>query len=420
MIQTRRIGILGGTFDPIHVGHLSIAQAAIEDMGLDGVVLIPAGEPSFKRGKVVASASARLEMCRIACAGKDSISVSDMEVARRGVTYSIDTVRQLLDESDDDVGFTFLLGADAARDLPSWHDASSLAKMVSFKVVPRAGAFEDMDGMLCRLRCAGFDIEAAPFCVEAVSSTDVRAGLACGGSAEALLPDGVARYIASCGLYSDLDCAMSSEFIAARREELSSRVNVRRLHHIEGVADTAMRLAGLYGVDEGKAFLAGLLHDWDKDYDDDGIRARVVELGIAAELDPFVIENMPQVLHGPTAACALSLEFPQIPSDVILAIRNHTTASVGASDLEKILYIADAIEPSRSFKEIEELRSMVGVAELDELFFSVYKFWTLLLLERGAVLHPDTMEIWNSLAAKRCSAGKASGGSGSRGKGKES
>lgn len=200
---------------------------------------------------------------------------------------------------------------------------------------------------------------------------------------------------------SSKDDALSKKFMKARHSDLEERVSPKRLRHIVGVADTAEKLAKTYGADPHKARLAGLLHDWDKGYDDEGIRARVRELGLEGEIDPMVIEQMPQVLHGPTAARALERDFPQIPPDVIQAIRDHSTASVHATDLDKIIYIADAIEPSRKFDVADELRAMVGKVELDELFFEVYRFWTMALLQRGRVLHPDTMTIWNSLAERR-------------------
>lgn len=199
----------------------------------------------------------------------------------------------------------------------------------------------------------------------------------------------------------DIMGADYDRFVEDRRGDLASRVSKKRLKHIEGVAETAQALARAYGVDERKAYLAGLLHDWDKGFDDDGIRQRAVELGIDGEIDPLVMQEMPQVLHGPTAARALEREYPDIPADVIVAIRNHTTASVDADDLEKVLYIADAIEPGRRFEAACDLRAMVGEASLDDLFFAVYRFWTIALLERGRTLHPDTMTIYNSLVMKR-------------------
>lgn len=193
------------------------------------------------------------------------------------------------------------------------------------------------------------------------------------------------------------DIALTDGFYDDMREELKGRVSEKRLAHIDGVAATARQLALVYGADEREARIAGLLHDWDKGMDDAQIRERVRELDMGDEADPWVVENMPQVLHGPTAAKALHASFPEIPDAVIDAIRKHTIASADMSDLAKIIYIADAIEPSRRFDIADELRASVGKATLDDLYFQVYKFWTIALLEHDRPLHPDTISIWNSM-----------------------
>ena len=194
--------------------------------------------------------------------------------------------------------------------------------------------------------------------------------------------------------------ALSDAFYEARHAELKDRVKPKRLKHIEGVSDTAVKLAKRIGVDERKARLAGLLHDWDKGYDDAGIRNRVAELDLTDELDPWVVDNMPRVLHGPTAATALAMHFPQIPDDVIDAIYKHTTASTEMSDLAKIIYIADALEPSRTFDKVDYLRDSMDELPLDQLYLRIYKFWTMAMIEHDIVLHPDTLAIWNDLAMK--------------------
>ena len=124
------------------------------------------------------------------------------------------------------------------------------------------------------------------------------------------------------------------------------------------MAGTAARLARAYGVDECKARLAGLLHDWDKGYDDAGIRARVEELGLA--VDPYVFEEMPWLLHGPTAAAALARAFPCLPRDVVQAIARHTAGAVGMTDLDMVVYVADALEPGRDYAGLDEIRALAG------------------------------------------------------------
>lgn len=194
---------------------------------------------------------------------------------------------------------------------------------------------------------------------------------------------------------------LTDDFYNARYDELKNRVNEKRLEHIEGVALTAQQIADAYGVNPLEARLAGLLHDWDKDLDNNQIVKRAYELNMESELDPWVIENMPLVLHGYTASKALSMEFPEIPKTVIDAIYKHTTASTKMSDLDKVLYVSDAIEPSRNFYIVDELRNLIGKVELSELYFQVYKFWTIALIENNKALHPDTIKIWNTLIKER-------------------
>ena len=147
-------------------------------------------------------------------------------------------------------------------------------------------------------------------------------------------------------------------------------------------------MARVYGQDERLARLAGLLHDWDKGYDDEGIRARAVELGIADQLASYL--DMPHLLHGPTAAAALAREFPELPAPLLQAIRLHTTGAVGMSPLDLIVYVADVIEPGRY---------CAGV-ELEDLFMATLVYVVGNLIERRKLIHPDTVTVWNYYVAR--------------------
>lgn len=416
-----RLGIMGGTFDPIHYGHLVCAERAACALGLDKVVFMPAGNPHFKLGQDMASALDRLAMCELACMPNQLFCVSDAEVVRAGVTYTIDTVLEMHSQLPDAELF-FVIGSDAALTLPQWRRAEELSRLVTFAVLMRPG---DDRARIDRLAASSaFAIEVIECPLLDISSSYLRKAVGEGRSIRYLTPDAVCAYIEDRALYgrpaldewdgsgeaaADLAVEaggdvppdpLSEAFFEMIRGELATRVGKKRLTHIEGVSDTARSLARLYGVDETKAVLAGLLHDWDKGYDDDAMRRRVAEVGLAEVLDPFVVADMPQVLHGPTAAFALKARFPKIPGDVIRAIYYHTTGAHDATDLDKILYIADAIEPTRTFGEVEGLREEAGRISLDELYFHVYQFWTMALVERGRVLHPDTISLWNELAVQ--------------------
>lgn len=191
--------------------------------------------------------------------------------------------------------------------------------------------------------------------------------------------------------------ALSDEFYEARRTELAGRVSGKRFEHTEGVAATAAHLAEVYGVDVRRARLAGLLHDWDKGYDDEGMLKRARDLGM--ELSPDLL-SMPRVLHGMTAARALARAFPEIPADVIQAIDRHTIGALDMTPLDMVIYVADAIEPGRTWGPVDDIRALVGEVDLEELFFLSYRHWLVLMLEKSKTLAPDTITIWNSYAVR--------------------
>ena len=191
---------------------------------------------------------------------------------------------------------------------------------------------------------------------------------------------------------------LSDAFFDARERDLKKRLKPKRFEHARGVSKTAASLAETYGVDVRKARLAGLLHDLDKEYGDDEIRERARALGV--DVDPYVLDTMPRLLHGPTAAAELVRAYPDLSADVVQAIARHTAAAVGMSDLDMIIYIADAIEPSRDFDGLDELRAAIGAVPLEELFMMTFNHILLTLVERRRRLHPATVEVWNHYVAR--------------------
>ncbi len=193
---------------------------------------------------------------------------------------------------------------------------------------------------------------------------------------------------------------LSDEFLAEMTLKVRERVSEERFEHIVSVSKTAEHIAATYGSDEKKARLAGILHDWDKGLNNKAIREKCEKYDITGEVGEWTIAHMPQLLHGPTAAAEFKSRFRRFPKDVINAIRVHTTADIEMSNLDMIIYVADAIEPTRQYPELEELTEMVGSASLFELYRSVYRYWTIKLIERNKVLHPKTIDIWNNLAQR--------------------
>ena len=199
-----RLGIMGGTFDPIHVGHLACAEQAREAFSLDAVIFVVAGCPVYKKGKGVTDARIRLEMCRLAVESNPFFDVSSIEVDRAGDTYTVDTLRQLRAHYPENVELFFITGADAVVDIVRWRESAQVAALARFIAVTRPG-FE-LASAHKRLLAEGseFSVSYLEVTALAVSSSDLRKRVARGESIRYLTMACVRDYIESHGLYSGL------------------------------------------------------------------------------------------------------------------------------------------------------------------------------------------------------------------------
>jgi len=196
-----KLGIFGGTFDPIHNGHLAAAQAALDCAELDHVVFVPAAQPPH-RTSARASGEQRLEMCRLAVEGEPRFEISDLEIRRGGISYTLDSLRELHRARPDDQLF-LILGWDAARLFSTWHEPEQVQELALMVVVNRPGVRAPDDALL---RAAGLDPARVITCLRStpdVSASALRAALASKEWITGQVPDAVARYIADHDLYRD-------------------------------------------------------------------------------------------------------------------------------------------------------------------------------------------------------------------------
>ena len=186
-----RLGVMGGTFDPIHLGHLVCASEVAYALSLDRVVFVPAGRPWQKEGRTIAPGEDRYEMVRLATADDERFDVSRAEIDREGLTYTVDTLRAMSEPGTD---LFFVMGADTLAQVKTWREPEALAGLATFVGVNRPGYVLDPGDLP---RVAVVEIPALD-----ISASDCRSRVARGAPIRYLVPDTVADYIAARGLYA--------------------------------------------------------------------------------------------------------------------------------------------------------------------------------------------------------------------------
>ncbi len=326
-ISPRRIGILGGTFNPIHLGHIAMAQGALNALQLEMVLVIPANEPPHKQIEGGTSTAQRLEMARLAVKEEAGIGVSSLEISRKGKSFTIDTLNEV-SKLYPGAELFLLVGSDMLRDLPSWKNPHLVMQKAVIVCIQRSRENGGEALTAAKLK-ADFNADVRITDIKApdISSSLVRERVAQALPITGLVSPSVEAYIYKNALYT-------TEYFKMIQEKCRLDLSGTRYLHTIGVMKTALELAKIYGVDGQKAKLAALLHDCGRSLDKGALTH-------AAESERLAY-NKYQVTD----------------IEVLKAIRLHTTLDSGASALDKIIYLADMIEPSRKYQGVEELRAL--------------------------------------------------------------
>ncbi|MBR4540016.1 MAG: bis(5'-nucleosyl)-tetraphosphatase (symmetrical) YqeK [Clostridia bacterium] len=367
----QKLGVLGGTFDPIHAGHIALAREALSFGALDGVIILPMARPAHREAD--AKAADRLTMCRLAVEDEKDLLLSQAGMAA-GVKYTWDTIAPLRREFPK-AEFVFLIGADKLVSLPYWYQADKLFAQCGFLCFSRSGV--NTGEALEKVRQAGARVEMMPEFRTPYSASMIRAQTAQYQDAPGLNPK-VLNFMAQRGLYQP-------DFVP----KLKTMMNPHRFQHTLGVRKEAVRLAGIHGLPVQKAALAGLLHDCAK-----GMSLKdMARLAREEHLD--VNETTlasGALLHAPVGAFLAKKEFGIHDEDVLNAIRSHTVGRVGMSRLEMCVFVADATEETREeYKGLPELRRL---AELS-LPAAVYRSFQLTqeyLMETNRAFDPSSLK----------------------------
>ncbi len=197
-----RIGIMGGTFDPVHYGHLALAEAGRRQLALDRVVWVPAGDPWRKAERTVASAEHRVEMVRRAIGDNAAYQLCTIEVERAGPSYTVETLAELREQNVGDE-LVLLMGDDALEDLPNWKEPRLLLEFATVAVAPRGEPRPESQALGRLLADAGRRVIRIQMARVDISATEIRQRAAAGRSLRRLVPDAVAAYVREHHLYRD-------------------------------------------------------------------------------------------------------------------------------------------------------------------------------------------------------------------------
>ncbi|MBQ7817991.1 MAG: nicotinate (nicotinamide) nucleotide adenylyltransferase [Oscillospiraceae bacterium] len=393
-----RIGIYGGTFNPPHIGHIHAAQQAFALLKLDKLLLIPdriAPHKVLPEGS--ATAQQRLQMLQIAAAQIPYAQISDMELRREGTSYTYLTVQELKEQYPHDE-LIVIMGTDMFLSFHTWRNPEIIWDNATLAVLCR-GDKDEKDEIYAQkkaLEALGAKVEVVPNKITVISSTDLRRLLAF-GCAEPYLPNGVGEYICENGLYGTAQCYKNLPMEQLEKVVISL-IDPKRVKHVLGCRDTAVKLAKHWGADETDAARAGILHDITK-----ALRGQL-QLTLCSEygiiLDDFSTKY-PKTLHALTGSLVAERIFGENKA-VVDAIRHHTTGKADMNLLEKIIYVADYMEPCRAFPGVEKLRKL-AYSDIDAALKLGLEMTLELLKKQGSEVSPASRDALNWLNGKdRC------------------
>ncbi len=389
-----KICLFGGTFDPIHKGHIHIAKNALSEFKLDKVIFVPTGNSYMK--KDVSPAIHRLNMLKIALKDFPEFEISDIEIKREGYTYTRDTIKEIK-EIYPDAEIYFLIGTDTLFMIEKWVEPEYLFNNLIFIVADRKDknskekAKELKDKFNADIRfsnCDFYDISSSDirskirelgyseFAFEMKKASECKEDNENASFSYGYVIESVFDYIKDNHLYIDLSDA---EMITL----LSKDLKESRLIHTLGVMDEASVLAKVYNADIKKVSLAALLHDCAK-YMPMDESIEICERNFVKLND--LERKKSSLLHSKAGACLAYEKYGIKDKEILDAISYHTTGRPDMSIIEKIIFISDAIEPNRDYSEKLPMYRMIANVDIDLVCMNILK---------------DTLDHLNSMEEKQ-------------------
>ena len=362
-----KVALFGGSFDPVHSEHVRLAEAAITELGLDLLLVMPSYVAPHKSAGSVADGKKRLRMCQTAFSSLPNIEVSDFELLKGGTSYSYLTCRNFRERFPDAERY-FLVGADMLENFFCWKEPDDILQNVTLVACRRGkeGVNDLHERFVARFHT---DFLELSFCGEEVSSTEARVALAFGKEPRGIEKK-VLEYIRREGLY---------RYNAAQALELETP---ERREHSYRVAQLAVKRAESLHVPFEQALLSAMLHDCGKYVapNDPRLKGFTPPEGVPAP-----------VLHQYTGAYLAEHLFGVEDGEILRAIMYHTSGREGMSTLEKLLYLADLLEEGRTFRGVEELRALFW-EDLDACLARSLKEQVEYLKSTGKPVYPLTLQ----------------------------
>ena len=393
-----RLGIMGGSFNPVHLGHLFLADKAFTALNLDRIVLIPAYRSPFKldHENILVNANDRLEMLAAAVAGDARFTIDECEIRREGISYTIDTLEDIVQRYMPTGKPVIIIGDDLAKDFPKWRSSEKILEMADIAIGRRLNvAVEEYPFPHTILDNEIMDISSGAV-RELISEGQDRLPW------RSLVPAGVRAIIEGRELYGfgsrtakrrfdyANDCTKTN--ILRIEEAVRASVSTERFLHSRNTAVLAHDLCLRFGLDPNAGYLAGIAHDIAKELSS----KQMIKLAKTGKIKTTDIEKKkPSLLHGRAGAVLLKERFCINNEDVLEAVQAHTYGKHNMGDLAKVIYIADKAEVSRNIDP--ELRRMCLLPNkedtLDSILFAVLNKTVHKLQARQLVLSEDTLRL---------------------------
>ena len=389
-----KLGILGGSFNPFHLGHLSLAGKVLSTLNLDRVVFIPAYRSPFKLNgeSIEDNANDRIRMIAAAIAGDNRFTIDNCEIKRGGVSYTIDTLEDIIARYLPTGKPVLIIGDDLADEFPKWRDSERILKLADIAIA-------------CRLNSAAGNY---PFKhiqivndIMDISSHTVRQKISRRENWESLVLPGTRAIIENKQLYGYSGEVRIKEIepddeILRVEKAARETLSIERFLHSRHTAVHAYDLCCRFGLDPMDGYLAGIAHDLAKQMDNKQILKIIKSEGIKLSA---IEKDKPNLLHGKAAEVLLRERFCIHNKEVLEAVALHTAGSENMGLLAKVIYIADKTECSRNIDPA--FRAMCREADMDTILYAALEKTIVKLRAKDLVLFEDTLRLFNSIKGKK-------------------